>query len=448
MDEITRLVESLGSGGPAEDEQALALLALHGRKAVEPLLAAASSPEAARRAAAVVALGRLADPRGRRAVTLALADRSPQVRAAGATALAGYPSEAAVARLRGMLERESEAEVRMRAAATLVDMFNAGTVEALDPLLSLAQDRAEDRRVRLEALQVLGSLPAGEARALASGLIADPDPRMAAAAGRYAGRTADDRATGAAEALEELDSPDYFTYRRAASLLASLGAPAIPLLVRALRARAADPAACARVASVLREVARGREREVARHLEEVESAVPLGLLVDVVGASRDRTALYHLKGVIDRLSSSGAADDDGPLARAMIAAKAHHYLARAGSRVAYDQLRDTLARHDQPLLNEVLLAVEEIGGREDLPDLAARHAREQGWMRERVREAFRRVVSRARIRPDDPALARLAEKDPARLAELLAPEPRPADAGGLPARRRVRRVDTAGSGSI
>src|SRR5262245_1594991 len=139
MDEITRLVDRLGQGEAAEDEEALALLGIHGRKAVEALLAASSSTEPRRRAATVTALGRIGDPRARRTLTLALADRSPAVRAAAATALAAYPSEETVRRLRGMLEREREVEVRARGACTLLDLFHGGTVEALDTLLSLAQ---------------------------------------------------------------------------------------------------------------------------------------------------------------------------------------------------------------------------------------------------------------------------------------------------------------------
>src|SRR5262245_36080378 len=105
MDDITRLVDLLGGGEVAKDEQILALLGLHGRKAVEALLVAAASPDAGRRAAAVTALGRIGDPRARRTLTLALADLSSSVRAAAATALSGYPTEETVARLRGMLER-------------------------------------------------------------------------------------------------------------------------------------------------------------------------------------------------------------------------------------------------------------------------------------------------------------------------------------------------------
>src|SRR5262245_46003849 len=122
MDEITRLVDLLGGGDAAEDEQVLALLALHGRKAVEALLGAAVPTEAGRRAAATTALGRIGDPRARRTLTVSLADRSASVRAAAATALSGFPTVETVARLRGMLEREQDVEVRLRGTATLVDL--------------------------------------------------------------------------------------------------------------------------------------------------------------------------------------------------------------------------------------------------------------------------------------------------------------------------------------
>ena len=462
MDEIARLVDLLGGGDAARDEQVLALLSIHGRKAVEALLTAASSPEPVCRAAAMTALGRIGDPRGRRTLTLALADRNASVRAAAATALSAYPTVETIARLRGMLERESEVEVRLRAAATMVDLFNAGTVEALDPLLFLLRDPAEDRRVRLEAMKVLASLPPSEARALATGLRGDRDTRLSHAAERFTGPQPAGAASGADEALAELDSHDYFTYRRAASLLASLGEAALPALVRALRERAADAAACARVASVLREIARGRERTLAHSLDEVEEIVPLGLLVDIIGESRDRTALYHLKGVIDRLESSdmlfaGDGNDAGAMtemtgmpvgdrglpAREMIIAKAHYYLARAGSRVAFDSLKAALCREGNRLMGEILMAVEEIGGREELVDLLAHYEREEGWMKDRIRQSFRRLMRKARVPADDPIFARLDERRGASLREILAgPEPRDG-AVPPPPRRRPRHVDTA-----
>ncbi len=448
-DEISRLVELLGSGDAAQDEQALALLALHGRKPVEALLAGAASTDPRKRAAVLTALGRVGDPRGRRSITLALADRSPTVRAAAATALSAHPTEESVTRLRGMLERETDVEVRLRAVATLVDMFNSGTVEALDPLLALLHHGGEDRHVRLEALKVLASLPPSEARAIAAGLLSDLDTRLAQAALRFTGPPREGTGLGTREALAELDSPDYFTYRRAATLLASMGETAIPTLVASLRARAADAASCARVGSVLREVARGRERTVARYLDEVDDVVPLGLMVDILGESRDRTALYHLKGVIDRLESERAAtanEASQGLARDMIIAKAHYYLARAGSRVAFDSLKEILAdvaRGRARLLGEILMAVQEIGGREELLDLVALYGREDGWMKDRIREAFRRLMRKARISSEDPIFGRLDEGRRAVVAEILSgPEPHASGVAQPAARRRPRHVDT------
>ena len=441
MDAISRLVESLGLSDGADDEQALALLSIHGRRAVDALLQAASAAEPRRRAAAVTALGRIGDPRGRRAVAVALADRSPAVRSAAATALSGFPSESSAASLRGMLTREKDPEVRVRAASTLVELFLAGTVEALDALLGLARDKAEDRRVRVEALKVLSALPPSEARAVAAGLMDDPDPRMAQLASRQAAEGDLEGGPEVAAALEELHASDYFTHRHAASLLSSMGEGSLPLLVRSLRSHASDPAACARVASVVREAVLGRERALAPMLDGVEELVPLGLLVDIVGGSRDRTALYHLKGVIDRLESADPLlAGEEPDARRMIVGKAHHYLARAGSRVAYDALRRVLSRRDERLMGETLLAVEEIGGREDLLDLLAHFGREQGWMKQRLRDAFRRVQTRARVKPDDPIFQRLDEAGKLLLSEIRAELP--GDGKEPRARRRQRFVDS------
>jgi hypothetical protein len=154
-------------------------------------------------------------------------------------------------------------------------------------------------------------------------------------------------------------------------------------------------------------------------------------MVDIIGESRDRTALYHLKAVIDRLEAAAARpsfrEGEGP-ARETIAAKAHYYLARAGSRVAFDSLRSALAGAaggNRPLMAETLLAVQEIGGREELIDLIVLHGREEGWMKDRVREAFRRIMSKARVKADDRVFERLGEAERAGLAELLSLDARP-----------------------
>ena len=232
-------------------------------------------------------------------------------------------------------------------------------------------------------------------------------------------------------------------------MLASMGETAIPTLVASLRARAADAVSCARVGSVLREVARGRERTVARYLDEVEDVVPLGLMVDILGESRDRTALYHLKGVIDRLESeriAGVTETGSGLARDMIIAKAHFYLARAGSRVAFDSLKEILAdvaSGRARLMGEILMAVQEIGGREELLDLVALYGREDGWMKDRIREAFRRLMKKARLSSEDPIFGRLDDRGRAVLAEILSgPEPTAAGSAQPTARRRPRHVDT------
>ncbi|HEY3174181.1 MAG TPA: HEAT repeat domain-containing protein [Candidatus Polarisedimenticolia bacterium] len=435
VDEITRLVERLGHGEAAEDEAALALLTIHGRRAVESLVAASADSEPRRRASCLTALGRIGDQRARRTVIFALADPSPLVRLAAATALAAFPSPEGIARLRAMLKREAEAEVRLRGVATLVDLFDGGAVEALDPLLSILADRAEDRRVRLEAVKVLGLLPAGEARQLAAGLSGDPDSKVREAATGWS--SAPSRPdSGTEQALLDLASADYFTQRDAAGILARSGEGAVPALVKSLRERSSDPAACARVASVLRTITRGRERALTAYLDETDETLPLALLVDIIGESGDRTALYHLKGVIDRLESAGPRQDS---AREMILAKSHYYLARAGSRVAFESLKRALSRQMGSLMGEILMAVEEIGGRDELLELLSHYGREEGWMKDRVRETFRRLMRRSRVRPDDPIFERLDDTRRAWLLEILsAPGPRPG-----PARRSHRRhVDT------
>ena len=73
---------------------------------------------------------------------------------------------------------------------------------------------------------------------------------------------------------------------------------------------------------------------------------------------------------------------------------------------------------------ETLLAVQEIGGREELIDLLALYEREEGWMKERIREAFTRLKNKARVTDDDRVFDHLDDVGKAGLAEILAPKPR------------------------
>jgi len=169
---------------------------------------------------------------------------------------------------------------------------------------------------------------------------------------------------------------------------------------------------------VLREVARGRERAVARFLDDTTEPTPLALMVDILGESTDRTAIYHLKGVIDRIETDGTEPD---MVRETILAKAHYHLARAGSRVALDSLKKMMTRQRGRLMGELLAAVEEIGGKTELIDRVGLYGHEQGWMKERIKESFRRLMKKCRVAAGDPIFGRLDAVRQSWLAEILGP---------------------------
>ena len=72
-------------------------------------------------------------------------------------------------------------------------------------------------------------------------------------------------------------------------------------------------------------------------------------------------------------------------------------------------------------MGEVLAAVEEIGGKPELLDLLGHYGLEQGWMKERIRESFRRLMKKCRVSAEDPVFARLDDVRKGWLAEILGP---------------------------
>ncbi len=195
--QIDTLIAGLSAADAVAQETAIARLAVLGARAVDRLIAAATSGDAGARAGAWRALDAIGDPRALQPALDALADAG-LAQAIGVTAigvarahLRGAHGANAVDRLASvLLDRARPEELRLTALRALCDL-DAATIAPI--LTSLADDPSA--AIRAEAAMKTGRA-AGTAedpaatviRAAHAGLPADPDP-LRHAIGR-SGRTA------------------------------------------------------------------------------------------------------------------------------------------------------------------------------------------------------------------------------------------------------------------
>jgi HEAT repeat protein len=243
-DEVRILVSSRGLGGP-DAPYLCRILGACGRPGDAAFLRSAlgADDKAVRRAAAD-ALGQLPPtPRATdvdEALLFALADESPEVRAAAARALGAHAQLLAV----GPLERaahDSEAQVRAAAARALGDVARAATgderVGALGQVRRLAT--GVDVVAAVPALEALGQIADPTDDPLLVTAIASADAEVVKAAARALGGRHDDGAARAALARALTDA--RWDVRRAAALALAEHGAAGRALLDAHRAVERDP---------------------------------------------------------------------------------------------------------------------------------------------------------------------------------------------------------------
>jgi hypothetical protein len=176
---------------------------------------------------------------------------------------------------------------------------------------------------------------------------------------------------------------------------------------------------------VLKGLGPRRGRALADELEQVGEPVPLHVLVEVIGAFGEKALIYRLKDLIERISSQTAA---GKKRNAFdlalrVRAKAHLELARIGSRVAIQDLRDALAVSDRRIDLELLAAVGLIGKREELALLLRVYNREDNFTKRKIAEVVRTIMKRERIRRNNPMFQTLGPERRRALESILPPTP-------------------------
>ena len=424
--EIPELVKRLGSSRQNLVDAARARLSIIGARAVEALIEANEGDNNRIRAHAMPLLALIQDPRGREPLMAMLLDRDARMREIAARCLARFPSTDSAAALERLLDKESMREVRVAVVHALVEQYASGHERAIRRVLAILLDGTEDSRLRLAAFALLPMLRSAHRRGILRRLKQDPVPEIAERASTLdeAGEPQASRETASLKGLvRDLASEDYAVWNEAVHRLASRGAASVEVLIAEMERRAHDPEYCTRAGMALKALGPRRARALGDALDRVEEPLPLQVLVDVTGALGDKSLIYRLKDLIDRMAQREAvpAQSNGfdPMQR--VRAKAHLELARVGSRVAIQDLRQALANPDQRLEIEILAAVELIGKRDEISDLLRAYAREDRFMRDRIASVVRTIMRRERIRRNSAVRQALGPEQKRTLEAILTP---------------------------
>lgn len=409
--EVPELVRRLGSRRPKQVDRARARLSIIGSHSVVALVEALEGDNNRIRSHAMPLLALIQDPRGREPLVAMLLDRDPRMREIAARCLARFSSDDAVAALERLLKREKVRDVRVAAMHGLLELYEAGQDAALRRILEVLLDAKEEVRVRLAAMALLPLVRPAARRGILRRLRQDGVEEIARRCAEIAEE--DDapppRDRGKVETLvRELAAVDYAVWNEALHRLALAGPAASEAIVGEMRRRAGDPEYCTRAGMALRALGPRRLRGLAEALDTVDEPLPLQVLVEVAGTIGEKSLIYRLKGVIERVSPKpdGAASSRFDTMQ-RVRAKAHLELARIGSRVAIADLQSILADGGRRLPLEALGAVELIGKKDEIPLLLRAYLHEDPFTRGRIAVVVRAILKRERIRRNSVALRAL-----------------------------------------
>lgn len=421
--EIPELVRRLGSRRPTEVDAARERLSVIGSRSVDSLVEALDEDNRRIRENAMPLLALIQDPRGREPLTAMLLDRDPRMREVAARSLARFPSRESISSLERLLAKERVHEVRVAAVHGLIELYEAGQESALRRVIALLLDRSEEPRLRIASLTLLRLLRPAVRRGLLRTLREDPDQAIARKAAEI---EEDDESQSASSRaaierqLRALAAGDYSVWNEAVHRLVATGAAAVGPLVDQMCRRSHDPEYCARAGMVFKGLGPRRARGLAEFLDRVDDPLPLQVLVEVAGALGEKSLIYRLKDVIERVRPSGGGFD--PMQR--VRAKAHLELARIGSRVAIQDLREMLSDARRSVDLEILASLTLIGKKDEILDLLRAYQREDRFMRERIARVVRAIMKRERIRRNS-AMFHALGADLHRTLETILPTPAP-----------------------
>jgi HEAT repeat protein len=418
--EIQELIRRLGSRSRARVEAAGARLSIIGARAIEELIEALEGDNNRIRARVMPLLALIQDPRGREPLIAMLLDRNARMREIAARCLARFPATDAVAALERAFAKEKKAAVRMTTVHSLVEQYAAGQERALRLPLALLIDPDAPTSIRLAAFSLTGVLPASQRRSIQTRLKQDEDPAIRLKAEELRAG-ADRRGPDIPALLDRLAAADYPTWNEAVLRLGACGPAVVQPLISEMQSRSYDPEYCTRAGMALKALGPRRSGRLTDLLSEVEEPVPLQVLVEVIGALGEKSMIYRLKELIERVAAqeeqSHEANGFDPLQR--VRAKAHLELAKIGSRVAAADLRNALADDEQRIEIEMLAAANLVGKRDELPALLKAYGREDRFMRERIAEVIRAIMKREKIRRNSKIFRSMGKEQRSHLQSIL-----------------------------
>ncbi len=386
------------------------------------------------RARVMPLLAAIGDPRGREPLIAMLLDRNARMRLIAARCLARFPSPDSVAALERSLEKEKRRDVRIAAVHGLVEQYSGGQDGAIRRVLDILLDTEEDCDVRVAAFSLLRALRLNQRRSVVRRLCSDRSETVRQHATRFAASPAPNSAPSMEEMqgwLERLGDDDYPVWNESVQRLSACGAEMIDPLVDTMRINAERPEYCSRAGIVLKSLGPRRGRALGQALERVVEPLPLQTLIEVIGSLGEKSLIYRLKDLIDRLAGQPRGETGfDPCLR--VRAMAHVELARIGSRVAIADLREALNRADGRTDFDMLSAVAKIGKRDELPLLLRAFRREDEFTRRKIAAAVRSIMKRERIRRNARILQTLLPEERTALEQILPPpdsRPRRAKAG-------------------
>lgn len=436
--ELPEIIVRLGSRSPARVDAARARLSIIGARAVEALIEALEGDNNRIRDRVMPLLALIQDPRGREPLIAMLLDRSAKLRETAARCLARFPSPDAVVALNRVLQRDVSSDVRIAAAQSLVEHYAAGQEQAICRLLDLLMHADQEVCVRVAALPLIPVLHESQRRSVLARLEEDADRKFRRKAASFlmqlqSGESS--RSPDLEQLLKSLASESYAEWNSAVLQLGACGVRMVKPLIAEMRSRSHDPEYCTRAGMALKALGPRRGGDVAEALQLVQEPLPLQILVEVIGAIGEKSMIYRLKDLIERIAAGGAAADKAqgfdPMQR--VRAKAHLELARIGSRVAINDLRDWLADDEKRVELETLGALELIGNRGEIGLLLRVHSREDDFMKARIGDVIRAIMKRERLRRNDRVLNTLTRGQRQALLAILPPvRPRSSRQAGRP----------------
>jgi len=421
--EIPQLVRRLGSRKASCVDTARARLSGIGARAIDDLVEALEGDDNRVRARVMPLLALIQDPRAHAPLMAMLLDRSSRLRAVAAQSLGRFASADTVAALKRAFPGERSIPVREALTRALVEQFAAGQEHSLAALLEVLGNTREVPRTRLAAFAVVPMLPAAERRALLTRLRRDPEAevrRRAEAIASLSGAPAPlpDEIEGL---IAKLGSANYTTWNQAVYRLGTVGAAAIAPLLAEMQRRSHDPEYCTRAGMALKAMGPRRGRALANAMESIDEPLPLQIVVEVIGALGEKSSIYRLKDLIDRLASGAhGAEASGLDLTQRVRAKAHMELARIGSRVAIQDLREAIGDADRRIEVESLAAVRMIGKRDEIAVLLRAYTREDDFMREEIADVVRTIMRRERLRRNN-RMFRSLRPDQLQALEIILP---------------------------